>query len=313
MMQLFRGYFAAAFCVIVWGGTFVSTRFLLLDFSALEIMLIRFLFAWAALSGWSLLKARGSIRWAGRRELLFAGMGFSGVVAYQFLENCAIYYTNASNVAILVSIGPIVTALFARVFLKDRTLSLNVVLGSLVAMCGAVVVSINGVFELAMHPLGDLMAIGGMISWGVYSMLIVKANKFRLSALVITRKVFGWAIVMMLPVAMWGATECGFYAFDGSFSICTDLEKNIERLLCPLNWINLCFLGFLSSALAFALWSKACAALGVVKSAICLYVEPIIAVAFAMFFLGESISLPGVIGGITIVAGVYIANRRARK
>ena len=275
-------------------------------------MLIRFGLAWVTLVGWAYLKERESLRWMGRRELLFAGMGFSGVVAYQFLENCAIYYTNASNVAILVSIGPIITALFARIFLKDKTFSLNVIWGSLVAMCGAVIVSLNGVFALAMHPLGDLMAIGGMICWGVYSVLIIRAKESGLSVMAITRKTFGWAIVMM-PFALWGMTELGFYALDGSFSVCLDLESNLERFTRSLNWTNLCFLGLFASALAFVLWTKACAALGVVKTAICLYIEPVIAVVFAMLFLDESISLLSTFGGVAIVTGVYIANRRVEK
>lgn len=301
------------FAILCWSITFVNTRSLLLDFSALEIMFIRFALAWVALCGWAFLKERESVKWMGRCELLFAAMGLSGVVAYQFLENCAIYYTNASNVAILVSIGPIVTALFARLFLKDKALSLNVIIGSLLAICGAAVISLNGVFELAMHPLGDLMALGGMFCWGVYSVLIVKANDCGLSVMAITRKSFGWAIVMMLPVMVWGATESGFYALDGSFSVCTDFELNVERFSRSLNCVNLFFLGLCASALAFAFWSKACAELGVVKTMICLYLEPIIAVVFAVLFLGETVSLMSIIGGAVIAVGVYIANRSGRK
>lgn len=301
------------FAILCWSITFVNTRSLLLDFSALEIMLIRFALGWLALGGWAFIKDRESVRWMGRCELLFAAMGFSGVVAYQFLENCAIYYTNASNVAILVSIGPIVTALFARLFLKDKALSLNVIIASLLAICGAAIVSLNGVFELAVHPLGDLMALGGMLCWGVYSILIVKANDSGLSPIAITRKVFGWAIVIMLPLVIWGATESGFYALDGSFSVCTDFELNVERFSRPLNCVNLCFLGLCASALAFAFWSKACAELGVVKTTICLYLEPIIAVVFAVLFLGETVSLMSIIGGAVIAFGVYVANRSVRK
>lgn len=307
------GYVCIFFAIIFWSITFVNTRSLLLDFSALEIMFIRFALAWAALCGWAFLKERESVRWMGRCEFLFAAMGFSGVVAYQFLENCAIYYTNASNVAILVSIGPIVTALFARLFLNDRTLSAKNVIGSLVAMFGAAIVSLNGVFELAVHPLGDLMALGGMLCWGVYSILIVKADKCGLSAIAATRKAFSWAIVMMLPVMVWGATESGFYALDGSFSVCTDFELNVERFSRPLNCINLCFLGLCASALAFVFWAKACAALGVVKTTICLYLEPIIAVVFAVLFLGETVSMMSIIGGAVIAFGVYVANRSVRK
>ena len=41
-MRSILGYLAAAFCVVVWGGTFVNTSGLLEDFSSLEIMIIRF-------------------------------------------------------------------------------------------------------------------------------------------------------------------------------------------------------------------------------------------------------------------------------
>ena len=82
-------------------------------------------------------------------------MGFCGIFCYQFLENCAIYYTNASNVAIFVSFGPIVTAALARMFTKDRSLSAALVVGSLIAVGGVALVSLNGVVNLHLRPLGD--------------------------------------------------------------------------------------------------------------------------------------------------------------
>ena len=131
--------------ILVWGMTFASTRALLADFSALEILLLRFSLAYAALR-----IAFG--RFCGLREperrgdeWLFAAMGLTGIVAYQFLENCAIYYTNASNVAILVSFGPVVTAVMARLLAADRSLSPRLVAGSLVAVVGVALVSLNDV------------------------------------------------------------------------------------------------------------------------------------------------------------------------
>ena len=43
------GVALATFVVFVWGSTFVNTKALLTDFSALEILGIRFALAWAAL------------------------------------------------------------------------------------------------------------------------------------------------------------------------------------------------------------------------------------------------------------------------
>ena len=120
---------AAIGVILVWGMTFANTRALLEDFSALEILVGRFALAWVALWGWEIgSKLRGRdtpapMKCGWRDEWLFAAMGFCGIFCYQFLENCAIYYTNASNVAIFVSFGPIVTAALARAFTRDRSIS----------------------------------------------------------------------------------------------------------------------------------------------------------------------------------------------
>ena len=44
------GWIAASVAIVVWGVTFASTRVLLEEFSALEINVLRFALAWAALA-----------------------------------------------------------------------------------------------------------------------------------------------------------------------------------------------------------------------------------------------------------------------
>ena len=162
MSSGFRAGAVAALVILVWGMTFANTLALLGDFSALEILVVRFALAWTALWGWEVWGRCGDARrrWAFRDEWLFVAMGFCGVFFYQFMENCAIYYTNASNVAIFVSFGPIVTAALARMFTKDRSLNAALLVGSLIAIVGVALVSMNGVINLHLRPLGDLMASG---------------------------------------------------------------------------------------------------------------------------------------------------------
>ena len=305
------GWLLTVFALLVWGVTFASTRALLVDFSPLEIQLIRFSLAWLALAALGAAR-RERFRWEGRGEALFAAMGLTGALVYQLLENCAIYYTNASNVAILVSFGPIVTAIFARLFTKDRSLSPSVVVGSLVAVAGVALVSLNGVVNFNLRPLGDAMALGAMTSWGVYSVLLDRANARGVAPLVAIRKAFGWSLVLLLPLVVWGLTDSGFYALDGSFSIDLDPAENVTRFSRTLNLANLAFLGVLASALTFIAWSAACARLGVVRTTICLYLEPIIGVGFAALFLGERPTLMSLCGGVVILVGVALANRRRR-
>ena len=278
------GWLVTAIVILVWGVTFVNTRALLRDFSALEILVGRFALAWAAL--W-LARPRQIVKRCHGDEWLFAAMGFCGIFCYQFLENCAIYYTNASNVAIFVSFGPIVTAALAWVFIKDRSLSAALLIGSLIAIVGVALVSMNGVINLHLRPIGDLMALGAMVSWGFYSILIDKVNEKGYPPGYVVRRAFGWSLLMMLPLCVWGVTESGYCALDGSFSVTLDWAANIERFSNWLNWLNLGFLGLLASAACFAMWNYACKGLGVVRATIGLYLTPIVGAIFAVLFLGE--------------------------
>ena len=307
-------WLTAVFVILVWGVTFANTRSLLMDFSPLEIQVIRFAAAWLLLVVVGLVCKRkdGCVRTTWCDEVLFAAMGLTGVAVYQLLENCAIYYTNASNVAILVSFGPIVTAVLTRLLLKDNSLSMPLVVGSIVSVCGVALVAHNGCLNFDLRPLGDIMALCAMASWGFYSVLVAKANKRGIPQITVIRKSFFWALVLMSPLLVWGATESGYYALDGSFSIELDVSANVARFARPLNWLNLGFLGVLASAVCFVLWSRACKSLGVVRTTIGLYFTPIVGVIFAVLFLGERLTAMSMAGGGLIIAGVAITHIKRR-
>ena len=327
MRHGFTGWLSAAIAIVVWGVTFASTRSLIEDFSSLEILLLRFSLAWMALWGFSACPRRGSRGNAGGEctarpestpyqhgnawcgEWIFAAMGFTGIVAYQFLENCAIYYTNASNVAILVSFGPIVTALMAWAFAKGGQLSVRLVCGSLVAVCGVALISFNGIVEFELRPIGDAMALCAMASWGFYSILLDVANDRGVPPLVAIRKAFGWSLVMMAPFVAWGMTESGICALDGSFAVILDAAVNAQRFASPVNWMNIAFLGLLASAASFVLWSAACRTIGVVKMTVSLYLTPVVGVVFAAVFLGERVTQLEIAGGCVILVGVAFATK----
>ena len=156
------------------------------------------------------------------------------------------------------------------------------------------------------------MALGAMVSWGFYSILIGKANEKGYPPQLVIRKAFGWSLAMMLPLCVWGVTDSGYCALDGSFSVTLDWAANVERFSCWLNWLNLGFLGLLASAASFAMWNYACKGLGVVRATIGLYLTPIVGVIFAALFLGERPTPMSTLGGVVIIIGVAIANWRKK-
>ena len=295
--------------ILVWGMTFVNTRALLAAFSSFEILVLRFVLAFATLCA-----IERVMRPQKRREMvpewIFVAMGFTGFLAYHFLENCAIYYTNASNVAILTSFAPVATAILARLLTKNRQASIGLFVGSLIAIGGVALVSLNGQRALELRPIGDVMAISSMVSWAFYSILIDIANRRGVPPLTAVRKALGWSLVMVVPLVALGATGLGSHALDGSFAVNLDMATNARRFGNLLNWANIATLGILASAACFVLWSVACRALGVVKTSVALYIIPVVGVVFAMIALGESVTFLEVAGGCVILIGMAIATRR---
>ena len=98
----------ALFCLIVWAGTFISTKILQDDFSSLEILLILFVIGFVAL----FLMHPRPIKWEGwGKEVQVIAAGFFGIFLYYLMENIALEYSSASMVSLVVSTAPFFIAI----------------------------------------------------------------------------------------------------------------------------------------------------------------------------------------------------------
>lgn len=302
-----KGLLLAVPTILIWGVTFVNTKALLVDFSAFEILFIRFLMAYAAL--WCLRPKRLAVAgW--REEAIYAGMGLTGVTTYQFLENCALFWTNASNVCILVSVSPMTTALLSQLLLRERALTWRFMAGFVLAMAGIVLICLNGVYVFSFHLAGDLLALAAALSWSFYSVLVTKMNAHGTDPVLMTRRTFFWALVTMLPLLGVSLLPGGDAFADGTFSVDFSAAANAARFARPLNLLNLGFLGLLASALCFATWNAACARLGTVRATLGIYTLPAITILLAWLFLGERLTAVGALGTILTLAGVVLSDHR---
>ena len=308
-IRFLRGLALVTFTLLVWGVTFVNTRALLPDFSALEIQVLRFTLGYAAL--WCICPRRVSV--AQGDEWLFVGMGLTGVAIYQLLENCAIHYTNASNVSILVSLCPMATALLAWMLGRGRRPSLRFFIGFVVAIVGVVMVCMNGLHAFHFHPLGDLMAFCAMLSWGLYSMFVDMVNVKGYPQVFVIRRMFFWALVVTAPVVFFGLTQTGRTVLNGSFAVSLDLATNGARFASGLNLLNIGFLGLLASAACFVVWNMACETLGTVRCTVALYLIPVVTVVFAAVFLGERMTVVSLVGSMLILGGVVLSGWQGRR
>lgn len=198
--ETLTGYVFALFTIIVWGSTFISSKILLTTYTPAQIMLTRFLLAYAAL--WLLRPRRMALSW--RQELSFIVLGLTGCSVYFYTENSALTYTLASNVSIIVAAAPIFTAILAHL-LGQEQFHRGTLLGFLVAFSGVILVVCNGTFVLKLNPRGDLLALAAAGCWAVYSVLLCHVSR-GLDPVLVTRRTMFWGILTALPIVILEGT-----------------------------------------------------------------------------------------------------------
>ncbi len=139
--------------------------------------------------------------------------------------------------------------------------------------------------------LGDLLTLCAALFWALYT---VHARPLleKYSPVKVTAYTMAFGTLLLLPV---GAT---------------DIVQQAWMKIPLASWGAFAFSTFLSGGVSFTLWYEGVKRLGVTRTVVYHYLVPFIAVLFAALFLGERITLPQVLGGMLILAGVYMVQKQ---
>ena len=290
-----QGHLLAAFSILVWGTTFISTKILLRTFEPVQLVLIRFFIGYLVLC--LLTGIQGHIPFENlKKELMYAAAGLFGVSLYFLGENVALTYTQASNVSVIITVAPCLTAILSWYFLKEKPRGPLFFLGFGLALAGIVLMSFTENFAVTLNPFGDFLAFLAACTWAVYSILIKKMERYGYSVFRITRRIFFYGLLFLMPAAL----------------ICK-WELRAEDVFRPVNVLNLLFLGILASALCYVAWNKATEYLGAVETSVYIYANPAVTILFSLLILQEKITSGAWIGiGLTI-SGLVLSEWKGSK
>ena len=287
-------HIVAFLTVAVWGTTFVWTKLLIINgLSPAQIFTLRFIIAYVLLTGFSLW--RGRHKWLSdnwRDELTMMALGLTGGSMYFLTENESLRFTTATNTSLIVCSCPLFAMLIIALFYKSERFSRLQALGSLLALIGMAAVVLNGHFVLHLSPLGDTLAFSACICWALYT-LLMKPVMGRYPAMFITRKVFFYGILTILP----------YYIFVPDM-------PSLDVLMRPEVALNLLFLGSVASMLCYLTWSWCMKGLGAVVCTNWVYVNPITTIIAAWLILGEQITTYFLLGSVLIIAGMYLSSKK---
>lgn len=284
-------YIVTFLIVVIWGCTFVQTKVLInAGLRPDEIFVLRFIIAYLLILPFSWRKLfLDSVK----EEFIALLLGLFGGSLYFITENYALAYGYCSNVSLIVCLTPLVTALVVGWRYPAERLGKAGVTGSIVAFAGMALVVFNGNFVLKLSPLGDLLALAACLCWALYSLLIKRLSA-KYSNMLVTRKVFGYGLLTMLPILLSRGINYNV-VLDGGVQV----------------WGNILFLGLVASMLCFLGWNWCLARLGTVRATNFIYLNPVIAIISSAVVLGERVTWIATSGAVLILAGlIYIDKNR---
>jgi len=274
--------------VILWGFSFIGTKVLLNYLDPATIGFLRFFIATILLSAICRKKADYT-----RKELQYVMIaGFLRITSFYMFENVALTYTTATNASLIGATVPIF--FLVTVDILKRTFSNPLkYFGMLIAFVGVGLLILNGKFNLALNPLGDLLMFGSVFSWVFYTIIIDKLRSKDM--LILSRDITLSGTIFLLPFALFEARNMRI-----------DIVSQSDLLIVI---VALMYLAILASALGFLLWNKAIGLTGSSTTTNGLYLIPPITILGDSIILGNIPNLYVLVGAVLVLAGVYLSER----
>ena len=276
---------------IIWGINFSVVKVVLREFEPLAFNALRFPFA--ALAVWFLLpghRAPGSPS----AERVGAGPGTRcgrtrDLPGHLHLR---IDLTLTGNAALLLSTSPVWVLLIASALGRER-FSPAILLGVVATLAGMAVLIAGGTQEVGGAGLGDLLVLGAALSWASFTVFGRRITKRR-GALEVT----AWTLWAALPVIIVMGIP--------------DLMRVDWGSVPPGIWFATAYTGVFGIAIAYLLWSRGMKTIGQSRTAVYQNLVPVIALATAWMWLGETPTPQQLGGAAVILSGVAVGARLRR-
>jgi drug/metabolite transporter (DMT)-like permease len=293
MTHQFRGILALLLVTLVWGTTFPAMKDLTVYFSPVWIIFIRFAVA-AVLLAPFLYKA-------GRDDLVSGGLlGVLLFFCFMFqVEGLALTSSNrnAFICGMSVLVVPLLGLVAGKLPEKRIVLALVLALSGLAALC----------WDGGAWGRGDTYALLSAIAFAVY----IKMMEFRTRrASRLMTLTAAQILTVALCAALWLlAREVPRTTIDASQDFAnywSYIAKGTGQYA-----VNLLYLGVVATAAIISLQSWGQARASANEAAVIYSFEPAAAAFFAFFWLGETMTARGWVGGALLIAGMIVSQWNA--
>ena len=275
--------------VLIWSMNITVTRYVIDYISPVSISFYRWLVAFLVLTPFMLGRVWRERQLLWRHWKQLAVLGAFGMVLYQGLGYTAAHYTTATNMGIINAFIPIFTIFVSMLMLKIIPNRFAVV-GSILSLAGLLYVMAQGhllnLVQSGQH-IGDVMMVLAVFFYAFYGVFLKKWQlQIPLMLSLYVQIIF--ALLYHLPFILW----LGLDTID---------HNNVGSVL---------YAGIFASLIAPLLWMVAVQKIGPNRTSIFMNLMPIFTAIIANFWLAEAWTIYHSLGGVIILSGILLAQKK---
>ncbi|MCX0331955.1 DMT family transporter [Acinetobacter radioresistens] len=275
--------------VMIWSLNIVVTRYAADLISPVSISFYRWLIAFLILTPFMLGKVWEQRQLIMQHWLQLAVLSAFGMVLYQGLAYTAAHYTTATNMGLINAFIPVFTILVSFFILKDIP-NRFAIMGSILSFCGLIYVMAQGnlsaLWQSGAHW-GDLLMVVAVFFYAFYGVFL-KKWQLKIPLLISLYIQIAFALIYHLP----------FIAWLGLDSLNT---ANLGSVL---------YAGIFPSLIAPFVWMLAVQQIGPNRTSIFMNLMPVFTAIIASLWLAESWTIYHTLGGVLILTGVVMAQKK---
>jgi drug/metabolite transporter (DMT)-like permease len=281
-----RAYSALLLSTLCWGLAPVATRYLLISFTPLQLVLIRFVLA--ALFFLPLLTPLRRFHWSVKKVSWVVFCGMAGVIGYNVPVAYGLRVIPSSLAGLLIATEPIWILLIAAFVLREK-ITWTMVIGLLLSVLGITVLFGQAYVDATWNMrnfAGALLILLAAFMWAMYTVSVRRLSK-----------------------EVGARTATALTMIVGTFPLLTWWDSHTWSLLRYLSgaaWIALVLLTVGSTVAATILWNYGVAYTTSSQASIFLYLIPLISIIGGTLFLHEHTSILTLLSGLLILGGIAL-------
>ena len=294
MSQNTKAYSMLVLATLFWAGNFVVGKIAFIEsIPPFSLTFFRWMLVWFILIPFTykeLFKLRKII--LDNLSLLFL-LGLTSVGLFNSFIYNALNFTQVINASLFNAVIPVAIILFCFLFKIEKTNKFQI-LGLVISIFGILSIitrlDLNVLLTLNFNK-GDILMIGAVISWGIYSAFLKKI-KFEVSLLTLVHILCTLGLLTLIPQFLFELSQGKTAVVDNNFVYC------------------LIYLAIFPSIGSYYCWAGAVSIIGANRAGIFLSLIPLFSTILAVIFFDEKFIFFHFIGSVLIVLGLFLSNKK---